>query len=167
MNFVDLLNANPFEFTEEEQKSVNEYLEKLGRIAREETGQEMLVHPEVRKQMIALGLVFYGDELLLELQRNVAAQRDRINLVNKIITANVKAYKIYSIPILLFQIAGLMELINDKNTAAIYRQFLNCQRGYIPSELDMLFLNQIGADVAEVNEAIKTAQQKVGPLINY
>jgi hypothetical protein len=70
--------------------------------------------------------------------------------------SKLKAYALHNLPIYLFKLAALFQLIGSHEQAKkFFRLFLEAQRDFKPDGIDKMFLSQLGSNVPE---AIKLAE---------
>ena len=131
------------ELTEEEREAVNRTLGRFAAVAKAQAPEGMYaaVSLKMRNGMIAQGLTEYVEDVMGQL-RHCESNTEVPSLMNKGIKAMMKAFAIHNLPVYLFQIAGMFELVGDSvNAKKFYRDFLQQQRTFKPDGTDATFQN--------------------------
>jgi len=148
------------EFTEEESTAVDRTLHRYASVFNSDApeGMTAIVPQKAKDAMTAQGLIEYVEDLLRAL-RNCASDDEVVTLIDKALKAQMKAYAIHNLPVYLFQIAGMFELVGDAgNAKEFFQQFLQAQLTFKPDNIDTTFLNQINFDIPK---SVAMAREKV------
>ncbi len=148
-----------FKFTPEESEAIHRNRKMYATIFNEDApdGTEAVVPQKFIDAISAQGLTEYAASLMLDLARGTGS--DTTAIMDKAINAMMKAYAIHNLPIYLFQIAGLFELIGAGDDAKkFFRLFLKEQREFTPDQVESIFINRSGFDVPG---AISIAESKL------
>jgi len=140
-----------FDLTEEEQQEVENTFKMF---------EGYKAHPDVvediQKGATAFALSNYAREQVI--MSEIKSQKEnREKLLEKAIAAIAKAYSIYQLPIYIYDLACLMEMVGRMDEARhTFRDFLEKQSQFKPKQFDEIFLKQ-----RDINEAIKDAKVKL------
>ncbi len=144
--------------TDEEENEVNGFFRLLRDSSQETAEGTWYIHPEARKAMTARALTSYAQhQISLADITNNKGVTDGKNYFRKALAASLKAYSFHSLPIYMFDMGCLFEMLGDTTSAKnAFRSFLESQRKFEPSDIDRITLAE-----RDVEEAIKMAREKV------
>jgi len=148
------------EFTQEESEAISRTLNRYAAIANADAPSGMVtVFPQkVRDGMTAQGLTEYVEDLMRRLQ-NCGTNEEIVSLMDKAIKAQMKVYAIHNLPVYLFQLAGMFELIGDEAKAReFFHLFIRAQNDFKADDVDDIFIHQTGLDM---RKAITLAKEKI------
>jgi len=148
------------EFTEDETNAVHRTLDRYASVFNSDApeGMTAIVPQKVKDGMTAQGLIEYVEDLMRQL-RDCDSDDEMATLMDKAIKAQMKAYAVHNLPVYLFQVAGMFELVGDADNAKeFFRQFLKAQSNFIPDNIDTMFLNQTDFDIPKI---VAVAKEKV------
>lgn len=146
-----------FTLTEEEQGEVDSFF-RMMRESSEETQQGALyIHPKAHKAMTAWSLVSYAQNQVTLAESADKGIVDKDLCFRKALAAASKAYSLHPLPIYVFDMACMFEMLGDRASAAdAFRSFLELHRNFRPSDVDRITLRQRDTDAA-----VKEAQERV------
>lgn len=146
-----------FTLTDEEQAEVDGFFRTM-RESSEKTEQGTLyIHPEAHKAMTAWALISYAESqvVLAEMSDKGAADKDLC--FRKALAAASKAYSLHSLPIYMFDMGCMFEMLGDSAAASdAYRSFLEMQRKFKPNDVDGITLAR-----RDVEAAVREAEERV------
>lgn len=147
------------EFTEEELEAIAASMERYAAMADADApGMTTVVPVKVKDAMTAQALTQYVEDLIVQLGN--CGEDEAAAIMDRAIKAQLKAYAVHSLPVYLFQAAGMFEFIGDGARAQhLFRDFLRAQDEFDPDQVDTVFLNQTDIDLPEV---IALAKEKLG-----
>lgn len=144
-----------FTLTDEEQAEVSSFFRAM------ESGQDeegtLYIHPEAHKAMTALALIGYAKQQVMLSGTGVdGVGKDHCN--RKALAAAMKAYSFHSVPIYMFDMGCIFDMLGKKTSAAeAFRSFLESQKIFKPSDVDRIALRE-----RDVAEAIRHARTELG-----
>jgi len=141
-----------FKLTDEEQAEVSSFFRALDE-PREDGA--LYVHPDAHKALTALALIGYAkQQVILSETETEGANRD--SFIRKALAAATKAYSFHSLPIYMFDMGCIFEMLGETAPAQnAFRSFLQSQQTLAPSDVDRIALR--GRDI---EEAIKQAVER-------
>jgi hypothetical protein len=143
-----------FTLTDEEQDEVSSFFRVLNDPNQQETG-EMYIHPDAHKAMTALALIGYVKHQVI-LSETYTDRIDKDLCIRKALAAAMKAHSFHSVPIYMFDMGCIFEILGDTPSAQeAFRSFLELQRVFQPSDVDRIALRE-----RDVGEAIKQAVER-------
>src|SRR5438105_2251275 len=95
------------------------------------------VHPRLHDGMIAQGLWHYAHGLLLIPPRERTLEAE--NMMRKAMAALVKSYKMFPLPITVFQIAVVADWLGEPQALPLYSQFIEEQAAFAPDDIQSIF----------------------------
>jgi hypothetical protein len=149
-------------FTEEEIGAMNTHLDEYAAIVDADApdGMMMYVHPKVKEAMKATALTEYAKDLVGQRMDDCASAAEMKRVLDKAIKAQMKAYAIHNLPVYLYLIGMMFEIMSEADNANdFFRHFLRAQEEFKPDKIDTIFLNQAGFDTSKL---VIMAKQKVG-----
>ena len=145
-------------FTQEESDAIDEYFELMSRITAESEGDEVdLYAPEKAVYaMQAQALLQYVEDCT---DKFLSETPHDHRLANRAIKAQTKAYALHNLPIYIYRLAAIFELVGKTHKAtSFFGHFLRAQDEFTPDRIDEFFLKQMSVDVPS---AIKIAREKI------
>jgi hypothetical protein len=132
--------------TDEEQAEVDRFFRMM------ESGQTegtLYIHPDAHKALTAVALIGYARSQVI-----LSETADKDLCFRKALAAATKAYSLHCLPIYMFDIASIFELLGDNGSAQdAFRSFLRSQQEFKPSDVDRIALRE-----RDVEEAIRQAE---------
>ncbi len=138
-----------FTLTDEEEAEVNRFFRMLKDSYQETEQGTWYIHPDAHKAMTAWALIGYAQSqvTLAELADKRIVDRDLC--FRKALAAASKAYSLHSLPIYLFDMGCIFEMLADTASAQdAFRSFLESQRKFKPSDVDRITLGKRDVDAA-------------------
>ncbi len=146
-----------FTLTDEEEVEVNRLFEMLKDSCQETGPGAWYIHPEAHKAMTAWALIGYAQSQVTLAELADGQVVDRNLCFRKALAAASKAYSLHSLPIYLFDMACILELLADTASAQdAFRSFLESQHKFKPSDVDRITLEN-----RDVDAAIRQANQRI------
>ena len=156
------LHANgqiSFTLTDEEEAEVNNFFRMLKDSSQESEQGTLYIHPDTHKAMTAWALIGYAQRQvsLVELAHKGVVDKDLC--LRKALAAASKAYSLHSLPIYMFDMGCIFEMLGDAASAQVaFRSFLESQRKFKASDVDNITLRQ-----RDVEAAVMEAREKIDP----
>jgi hypothetical protein len=97
--------------------------------------------------MVAQGLYYYSTELLAPSPADDVSEADIADTIHKAMIAKMKCAKLFPLPILMYQVAVLMDALRKPEAETMFRSFLEAQPRFVPGEFDKLLLDTIQPDI--------------------
>lgn len=136
-----------FTLTPEEEAKVQRFFDAM-KSASEDEG-EPYIHPKAHRAMTAWALIGYSQS---EVFRAESAEPDVLSpdaCVRRALAAATKAYSLHSLPIYMFDMGCMFEMLGENSSAnAAFSQFLELQQNFEPSDVDKLVLRQRDIEAA-------------------
>ena len=143
-----------FTITDEEQSEVINFFRMLNDPSQQDTG-EMYIHPDAHRAMTALALIGYAKHQVI-LSENYTDHIDRDLCIRKALAAAMKAHSFHSVPIYMFDMGCIFEMLGDAPSAQdAFSSFLELQSVFQPSDVDCIALRE-----RDVEEAIRQALER-------
>lgn len=136
-----------FTLTDEEDAEIRNHFSALKSASGE---SELYVHPEAHRAMTAWALIGYSQSQVLLCENADPGIVDRSRCIRKALAAAAKAYSLHSLPIYLFDMACLLEMLgNTASAKEAFRTFLTAQSKFQPTDLDTVILRNRNVDEAQ------------------
>jgi hypothetical protein len=146
------------EFTEEEVAFVERH---LSLFCKAPDGCSVIATNKVRNGLISQGLRYYAEQLIEEAERIPNDPRS-IQVLDKAIRAMMKAYACHNLPIQLYNIAGMFEMVGkDEDAKRFYGLFLREWFSFKPDVADQIMQQEIHIDT---DQAILRARRRIAEL---
>ncbi len=148
-----------FTLTDEEKAYIDGFLDMIAKEAHassQETKEEgaWYVPADFKDAAAAWQLIDYAK---LQVKLADADEADKELCFRKALAAAAKAYRFHPLPIYLFDVGCILDMLGDPDSAQIsFRSFLELQRDFKVSELDKIFLKQ-----RNVESALRQARERV------
>lgn len=145
-------------FTPEEVDAMNRNANFFAGLA-EGQGKQLWVTPKAQSAMQAQGLTEYVQEQIRILTTKELNDEEIGIIGEKAIKAQMKAYTVHNLPMYMFQLANIFELLDRMEEAKRWwTMFLREQKRFAPDDVDEIFMQHFGQDMAE---AERTAQRRL------
>ncbi len=146
------------EFTQEESDAIDEYFELVSSIADERAGNELDLYAPQKAvyAMQAQALQQYVDDCT---DKFLSENPHNYQLADRAIKAQTKAYALHNLPIYIFRLATIFELVGKTHKAtSFFEHFLRAQDEFKPDRIDEFFLAQMSVDLPS---AMRIAREKI------
>lgn len=146
-------------FTDKEAAAIRTTLDRYAAIANEEApeGTSVIVPEKAIDAITAKALAEYVEDLMRELDE--CEPEEMLMIMDQAIKAQMKAYAVHNLPVYLFQVGGMFELLGDDASAKeFFGLFLRMQEEFRPDRIDTIFLNSTHFDMPRV---IALAREKI------
>jgi hypothetical protein len=146
-----------FALTDEEEAEVNRVFQMM-KDSRQETEQgTRYIHPDAHKAMTAWALIGYAQAQVTLAEMADKGVVDKDLCFRKALAAASKAYSLHSLPIYMFDMGCIFEMLGDTASAqGAFRSFLESQRTFQPSDVDRIALGQ-----RDVEAAVREAHERI------
>jgi len=143
-----------FTLTDEEHAEVDSFFRMMRDSSQEGEQGTWYIHPEAHKAMTAWALISYAQSQVTLIEMADSAIVDKNFCLRKALAAAGKAYSLHPLPIYMFDMGSILEMLGDTASARdAFRSFLELQRKFKPSDVDRITLKQRDVDAA-VEEAL-------------
>jgi hypothetical protein len=143
--------------TDEEQAEVDGFFRMMQGVSEETEPGAWYIHPEAHKGMTAWALIGYAQSQVRLVEMADKAVVDKELCFRKALAAATKAYSLHSLPIYMFDVGCMFEMLGETTSALnAFRSFLESQRKFKASDMDMISLRQ-----RDVEAAIREAEERV------
>jgi len=147
-----------FTLTDEEEAEVNNLFRMLKDSSHEKEQGTWCIHPEAHKAMTAWALIGYAQRQVTLAEMADKGVVDKDLCFRKALAAATKAYSLHSLPIYMFDMGCILEMLGDSASAqGAFRSFLESQREFKPSDVDRIALEQ-----RDLEAAIREARERTG-----
>jgi hypothetical protein len=147
-----------FTFTDEEEAEVSNLFRMLKDSDRYTERDICYIHPDAEKAMTAWALVSYAQSQVILAEMADKGVVDRDLCFRKALAAAGKAYSLHSLPIYMFDMGCIFEMLGDTVSAQdAFRSFLESQRNFKPSGVDNIALRQ-----RDIEAAVREARERIG-----
>ena len=147
------------QLTPDEREAVKQNLARYRAIEEPRAGGSWYWHPHAYAGIVAQGLWCYADDLVRTLPVDATRKSSAAETVRKAMIARVKSVKIFPLPILLYEIAILMDWLGEPDAADMYSSFVEEQAQFTPDEIQGIFLKVMRWDV---DAALSHARSRLG-----
>lgn len=151
-----------FTLTAEEQAEVDSFF-RMMKESSQKTEQGMCyIHPKAHKAMTAWALISYAQSQVTLAEMADKGVFDKDFCFRKALAAATKAYSLHSLPIYMFDMGCIFEMLGDSASARdAFRSFLESQRKFKPSDVDRITLGQrdVEAAVREAHDRLSQRSQ--------
>ena len=143
-------------FTEEEEHAVNRFFKAM-KDPNEETGEgTWYIHPDAHRAMTAWALMDYARS---QVSLAESAEEGLVNndlCFRKALAAATKAYSLHALPIYVFDMGCILEMLGDADSARnAFRTFLEFHREFKASDIAKLTLK-----FRDVDAAVREARER-------
>jgi hypothetical protein len=146
-----------FSLTDEEEAEVNRFFRMLKDSSQETEQGKWYIHPDAHKAMTAWALIGYAQSQVTLAEMADKGIVDRDLCFRKALAAASKAYSLHSLPVYLFDMGCIFEMLGETGSAQdAFKTFLESQRRFKPSDIDRITLRQ-----RDVDAAIREACQRI------
>jgi hypothetical protein len=146
-----------FTLTDEEQTEVDSFFRMMQEASEEHKQGTCYIHPEAHKAMTAWALISYAQSQVTLAEMADEGCVDKGLFFRKALAAATKAYSLRSLPIYMFDMGCIFEMLGETASAlAAFRSFLDSQRKFKPSDVDRITL-----DRRDVEAAVREALAKI------
>jgi hypothetical protein len=143
-----------FTLTDEEQAEINRFFRMMQESNQETEQGTLYIHPEAHKAMTAWALIGYAQSQVTLAEMAEKGVVDNDSCYRKALAAATKAYSLHPLPIYMFDMGCIFEMLGDTASAlGAFRSFLESQRRFTPSDVDRITLKQRDIEAA-VREAL-------------
>jgi len=143
--------------TDEEQAELDNFFRMMKESSQGIEQGTWYIHPEAHKAMTASALIGYAQSQVTLAEMADEGVVDKELCFRKALGAATKAYSFRSLPIYMFDMGCIFEMLGETASALdAFRSFLELQRAFKPSDVDMIVLGQ-----RDVDAAIIEAQERV------
>src|ERR1035441_9895271 len=112
------------------------------------------IHPDAHKAMTAWSLIGYARTQVTSAEMADKGAVDKDLCFRKALAAATKAYSLHHLPIYMFDMGCIFEMVRDTASAqSAFRSFVESQRKFTPSDVDRITLKQRDIEAA-VREAL-------------
>jgi hypothetical protein len=144
-----------FKLTEDEEAEVRNFFAAVRNP--EESDGDWYIHPEAKRAMTAWALIGYSRSQV-SLAEIGAPNANRYEFLQKALAAATKAYSLHPLPIYMFDMGSLFEMLGDRASARdAFENFLDAHCRFNPSDLDSMILKN-----RDVDAAVREARKSVG-----
>jgi hypothetical protein len=140
-------SQNEVELTPDEHEAVKRNLARYRAIEEPRTDGSSYYHPRAYQGMVAQGLWYYADDLLRTLPVDATRKSPVAEAVRKAMIARMKSLKVFPLPILLYEVAVLMDWLGEPDAGKMYSSFVQDQARFTPDEIEGVFLRAMRWDV--------------------
>ena len=148
-----------FTLTDEEEAEVNNFFRMLKDSSQESEQGMLYIHPDAHKAMTAWALIGYAQREVGLAESADKRGIDKDLCFRKALAAASKAYSLHSLPIYMFDMGCLFEMLGDTASAqGAFTSFLESQGKFKASDVDNITLRQ-----RDVEAAVLEARKKVDP----
>jgi hypothetical protein len=142
-----------FTLTDDEEAEVNRFFRMMKDSSQETEEGAWYIHPDAHKAMTAWALIGYAQKQVSLAEVADEGVVDRSSCFRKALAAATKAYSLHSLPIYMFDMGCIFEMLGDTTSAqGAFRSFLESQRKFVASDVDRITLAQRDVEAA-VSEA--------------
>lgn len=143
-----------FTFTDEEEAEVNRFSQMMKGASQETEQGTWYIHPDAHKAMTAWALIGYAQSQVTLAEMADKGVVDEDLCFRKALAAATKAYSLHSLPIYMFDMGCIFEMLgNTASARGAFRSFLESQRTFKPSDVDRITLQHRDVEAA-VREAL-------------
>jgi hypothetical protein len=143
-----------FTLTDEEQAEVDSFFRMMKESSEETKQGTLYIHPDAHRAMTAWALIGYAQHQVTLAEMAEKADVDKALCFRKALAAATKAYSLHSLPIYMFDMGCIFEMLGETASAkAAFRSFLEAQQKFKPSDVDRITLGQRDVEAA-VEEAL-------------
>ena len=147
-----------FTLTDEEDAQVRNFFKMMQDSAQENEQGTWHIHPEAHKATTAFALILYAQDQVILAEMADKGVVDKNLCFRKALAAALKAYSLHSLPIYMFDIGCIYDMLGDTASAqGAFRSFLESQRKFQPSDIDNIALRQ-----RDIEAAVREAHERVG-----
>jgi hypothetical protein len=149
-----------FTLTDEEEAEVNRFFQMMKGASQEAEQGTWYIHPDAHKAMTAWALIGYAQSQVTLAEMADKGVVDKDLCFRKALAAASKAYSLHSLPIYLFDMGCIFEMLADTASAqGAFRSFLESQRKFKASDVDRITLRHRDVEAA-VSEALGRLSQR-------
>ncbi len=143
-----------FTLTDEEQAEIDSFVRVMNESSEETEQGAWYIHPEAHKAITAWALISYAQSQVTLVEMADKGVVDKDFCFRKALAAATKAYSLHSLPIYMFDMGCIFEMLGDSASARdAFRSFLESQRNFKPSDVDRITLGRRDVEAA-VKEAL-------------
>lgn len=140
-----------FTLTEEEEAEVNRFFQMMKGTSQKAEQGTWYIHPDAHKAMTAWALIGYAQSQVTLAEMADKSVVDKDLCFRKAVAAASKAYSLHSLPIYLFDMGCIFEMLGDTASAlGSFRSFLELQRKFTPSDVDRITPKHRDVDAAVI-----------------
>ena len=143
--------------TEEEQAEIRNFFATFGKPEGAGSDESWYMHPAAYRALTAWALIGYAQDQVMFCEIADEDVVDRNTCLRKALEAARKAYCVHPLPIYMFDMGCLLEMLGDVSSADnAFRSFLESQQMFQPTSMDEIALKN-----RDVNAAIAEAQERL------
>jgi hypothetical protein len=140
--------------TDEEEVEIRELFAMLV----ESEGEGCYIGVDTHKAMTAWGLLSYAQHQVMRADRADSGTVERNICFRKALAAATKAYSSHPLPIYMFDIGCILEMLGDEASARdAFRSFLESYQNFEPADVDEIAMRH-----RDIGVAVKEARQRMG-----
>lgn len=144
--------------TDEEEAEVNNFFRMLNDSSDQSGQGTWYIHPAAHKAMTAWALIGYAQRQVTLAEMADKGVVDGDLCFRKALAAATKAYSLHPLPIYMFDMGCLFEMLGDKVSADnAFRSFLESHRKFKPTAVDEITLKN-----RDVEAAVREARDRIG-----
>jgi hypothetical protein len=146
-----------FTLTDEEEAEVNSFFRMLKESNQETEQGTWYIHPEAHKATTAWVLIGYARSQVILAETSDKGVVDKDLCFRKALAAASKAYSLHSLPIYMFDMGCIFEMLGDSASAqGAFRSFLESQPKFKANDVDKIALSQ-----RDVEAALREARERI------
>lgn len=143
-----------FTLTDEEQAEVSSFFRMMNESSQKNEQGTWYIHPKAHRAMTAWALIGYARSQVTSAEMADEGVIDKDVCYRKALAAAGKAYSLHSLPIYMFDMGCILEMLGDTASARdAFRSFLELHQKFTPSDVDRITLGQRDIEGA-VEEAL-------------
>lgn len=138
-----------FTLTDEEQGEVDRFFRMMAESGQKDEQSTWYIHPDAHRAMTAWALIGYAQSQVGSAEIADKGGVDKDLCFRKALAAATKAYSLHSLPIYMFDMGCIFEMLGDTASAHhAFTSFLESQRKFMPSDVDRITLGRRDVEAA-------------------